>query len=265
MKYLLVLLLVAAMAFSLTACEGKTENGGADPGNSIEGDSRDVKVEPEITPGKWLTVNGGFYKFSDVSFVNAFQAIEFAFSDDFGCSSFRSQYLGDDVIDGLDTRHFAVTGVNDDLEIYLELWFTVTGELVQLGEQHDEGIVPVRDPRFLALQNDEIIHYFCYEYLIRHGLFAEEEGYEPGTLYTDPNVFDTADHDYVINEISSEERDLGAGMVTVYRYDYSSPGLFDVVEKIAKIGDKYMFIHCLETLEDGFTMEFNVTRVVPFY
>ena len=82
--------------------------------------------------------------------------------------------------------------------------------------------------------------------------------------YIDPEIYATASHDYVINEIRSEKRDLGAGAVTVFHYDYSSPGNFDSIHEIAKIGGKYMFMYSRATYGGDFTTELSVTRAIPF-
>ena len=264
MKPWLALFLVVLMVFTVAGCKFPF-GAGREPGADPSGDpGTDPGGDPGDDPGpgdtgEWKTVDGEFYTFSedDISFVLAFKELHFTYSDEFENLTFKSQYLGDEEIQGINTRHYSFTGIKED-ESTAGFWFTEAGDLMQVA---DAGGYVDSHPGAREFLSENWLFEFCLAFVYQHCI---GEGFHLGDIYTDPSVFATADHDYQVREISTREADLGAGAVTIHRYDYSSVGYFDVVEEIAKIGEKYLFISSTTTLEGGHTTILTITRAIPF-
>lgn len=259
MKPWLALFLVVLMVLSLAGCSfsvGDVRKPGDDPGQD-PGEAPGNDPAPEDT-GEWKTVDGEFYTFSDtdLSFVVAFKELHFTYADESDNFTFMAQYLEDEEIEGTKTRHYRFNSTEYDG--HAEFWFTEDGELVQAA---DSGGYLDSDPYFLEWLVGDWLHECCLNFLSQH---CNYDGFHYGDIYTDPSVFAASDHDYQVREISTREADLGAGAVTIYCYDYSSAGSFDVLDEIAKIGEKYMFISHTITFEGGFTTKLTITKVIPF-
>ena len=164
--------------------------------------------------------------------------------------------------------HFAITLSEEEdgekkNEKYFEVWYTETGELVQGGQGEKEGEIAIETDYYTLAEwaDDMIYDTNLLFFLMFHEPVEDVERYID--LFTDPEVF--AEADYVINEVSSQKRDFGAGKVTVYHYDYAFSDLYKrFIIVIAKIGDKYMFVHNRDMDSSGATeVEFTVTRAVP--
>ena len=270
--YFFVLILALAVALTVTACGGDKENGGAEPGG-LEGETGDSGKEPVITKGEWYFVDGEFHKFTDLSFIAYFKEFEITLYDEFFSETcyLHSKYLGDDTVLGTKTGHFAITASKEEdgqktLEGYVELWYTETGELVQMGTPGTEELVIENSPDLINERAQDIIDEFnLAQFLMYHGLFEEEHEKGYAALFNDPEFYAKyADEDaFVINEVSSQKRDFGAGKVTVIHYDFAfSDVSYSFIYEIAKIGDKYMFVYVLDKMED--ILEYTVTRAVPF-
>ena len=256
----------------MTACGGDKGNGGTEPGG-LEEETGDSGKEPVITKGEWYFVDGEFHKFTDLSFIAYFKEFEITLYDEFFSETgyLHSKHLGDDTVLGTKTRHFAVTASKEEdgqktLEGYVELWYTETGELVQMGTPGTEELVIENSPDLINERAQDIIDEFnLAQFLMYHGLFEEEHEKGYAALFNDPEFYAKyADEDaFVINEVSSQKRDFGAGKVTVIHYDFAfSDVSYSFIYEIAKIGDKYMFVYVLDKMED--ILEYTVTRAVPF-
>ena len=273
MRSFLVLLLAVVMALTLTACSGDEENGGAEPGN-LEEETGDSGKEPVITKGEWYFVDGEFHKFTDLSFIAYFKEFEITLYDDFFSETcyLHSKYLGDDTVHDTKTGHFAITVSKEEdgqktLEGYVELWYTETGELMQMampGAKEGEMVIE-NYPYTINDRAEDIVDDFNLDiFFMYHGLFDEEHGKGYDAYFNDPEFYanKVADGAYVINEISSQKRDFGAGKVTVIHYDYAfTDSSYSFINDIAKIGDKYMFVYIYDKMED--IIEYTVTRAVP--
>ena len=264
-------MLAVALALALTACGGDKGNGGAKTGG-LEEETGDSGKEPVITKGEWYFVDGEFHKFTDLSFIAYFEEFEINLYDEFfsETSYLHSKYLGDDTVLGTKTRHFAITASKEEdgqktLEGYVELWYTEAGELVQMGMPGREELVIENSPDMINERAQDIIDEFnLAQFLMYHGLFEEEHEKGYAALFNDPEFYAKyADEDaFVINEVSSQKRDFGAGKVTVIHYDFAfSDVSYSFIYEIAKIGDKYMFVYVLDKMED--ILEYTVTRAAP--
>ncbi len=265
-RYFFVLVLALAVALIVTACGGSKENGGAEPGELEEetGDSGDVADEPVIIEGEWYFIEGEFHQFNDLSFITYFKEYEATYT--YGEEVYyHTKYLGDDKVGGTKTRHFAFKVESPSMErpSEAELWFTETGELVQVGGRDEKGkFVTETDPDALEyLYSSSFFDHYCDPFVKG----PEEVELAFGAIFTDPEELERAktERGYVINGVSSQKRDLGAGKVTVVHYDFTTPSVSQCIYEIGKIGDKYLIVYYVEKYGGG-DVELKVTKAVPF-
>ncbi|MGI6365310.1 MAG: hypothetical protein ACOX2G_06165 [Bacillota bacterium] len=271
MKRFFALLLIAVLVLSVAGC--KFSIGNVDPGDPNQDPGADPGPDPSADPdpdpgsgdGKWRTVDGEFYTFSQdvgLGFLLSFRELEFTYSDQIETYAFRAIYLGDEEVLGQNARRYALTANSDDLKGDMDFWITEAGEVIQVGALNEEGVLETinNDPYTLEWWTEEWVDTLCTEFIWQHSRF---EGYHLGDIYTDPSVFAAFD-DLQVNEVGTRKADLGAGMVTIHYYDYGSEGNYATVEEIAKIGDKYLFISSTTSYAGSSPMELKVTRAVPF-